>query len=77
MESFIQAIGPGSGGAIVPTPSGNPFAGLERLPTFGDAAELLVEEAMRRAAGNQSLAARLLGISQPALSKRLKQSRIS
>jgi DNA-binding NtrC family response regulator len=77
MESFIQAIGPGSGGAIVPAPSGNPFVGLERLPTFGDAAELLVEEAMRRAAGNQSLAARLLGISQPALSKRLKQSRLS
>ena len=77
MESFIQAIGPGSGGAIAPPPGGNPFAGLERLPTFGDAAELLVEEAMHRAAGNQSLAARLLGISQPALSKRLKQSRLS
>jgi DNA-binding NtrC family response regulator len=77
MESFIQAIGPGGGGAVVPAASGNPFVGLERLPTFGDAAELLVEEAMRRASGNQSLAARLLGISQPALSKRLKQSRLS
>ena len=75
MESFVQAIGPG-GGAVLPTAAGNPFSGLERLPTFGDAAELLVEEAMRRAAGNQSLAARLLGISQPALSKRLKQSRL-
>ncbi|MCT7655579.1 helix-turn-helix domain-containing protein [Oceanimonas sp. NS1] len=30
---------------------------------------------MRRAEGNQSLAARLLGISQPALSKRLKRPR--
>jgi DNA-binding NtrC family response regulator len=76
MESFVQAIGPG-GGAVLPAAGGNPFSGLERLPTFGDAAELLVEEAMRRAAGNQSLAARLLGISQPALSKRLKQSRLS
>lgn len=75
MESFVQAIGPG-GGAVLPAAAGNPFSGLERLPTFGDAAELLVEEAMRRAAGNQSLAARLLGISQPALSKRLKQSRL-
>ena len=50
----------------------NLYAGLERLPTFGEAAELLVEEAMTRANGNQTIAARLLGISQPALSKRLK-----
>jgi DNA-binding NtrC family response regulator len=48
------------------------FAGLERLPSFGEAAELLVAEAMSRANGNQTIAARLLGISQPALSKRLK-----
>jgi DNA-binding protein Fis len=34
---------------------------------------LLVEEAMRRAAGIQSIASRLLGVSQPALSKRLKK----
>ena len=50
----------------------NLFAALEHLPTFGEAAELLVEEAMSRANGNQTIAARLLGISQPALSKRLK-----
>ena len=37
--------------------------------------EFLVEEAMTRAGGNQTLAARLLGISQPALSKRLKMMR--
>jgi DNA-binding NtrC family response regulator len=53
-------------------PEKNLFAGLEHLPTFGEAAELLVEEAMSRANGNQTIAARLLGISQPALSKRLK-----
>ncbi|MGB9081489.1 MAG: helix-turn-helix domain-containing protein, partial [Desulfuromonadaceae bacterium] len=53
-------------------PETNLFADLERLPTFGEAAELLVEEAMSRAKGNQTIAARLLGISQPALSKRLK-----
>ena len=53
-------------------PQKNLFAGLEHLPTFGEAAELLVEEAMTRANGNQTIAARLLGISQPALSKRLK-----
>ena len=53
----------------------NLFAGCDRLPTFIEAADLLVTEAMARAAGNQTLAARLLGISQPALSKRLKSRR--
>jgi DNA-binding NtrC family response regulator len=45
------------------------------LPTLAQIDTLLVEEALRRANNNQSLAARLLGISQPALSKRLKKSR--
>jgi DNA-binding NtrC family response regulator len=53
----------------------NLFEGVECLPTFGEAAEMLVEEAMTRANGNQTIAARLLGISQPALSKRLKLAR--
>lgn len=45
------------------------------LPTLAQMDNLLVEEALKRADNNQSLAARLLGISQPALSKRLKKSR--
>lgn len=45
------------------------------LPTLAQMDHLLVEEALKRADNNQSLAARLLGISQPALSKRLKKSR--
>ena len=53
----------------------NPFAGFPQLPTFSDAAGFLVMEAMDRAKGNQTLAARLLGISQPALNKRLKALR--
>ena len=51
----------------------NPFSGFDELPTFSDAAAFLVLEAMKRANNNQTLAARFLGISQPALSKRLKQ----
>ncbi|GGY04238.1 sigma-54-dependent Fis family transcriptional regulator [Litchfieldella qijiaojingensis] len=51
------------------------FASDEPLPTLDEVADLLVQEAMRRAEGNQSIASRLLGISQPALSKRLKKMR--
>jgi DNA-binding NtrC family response regulator len=75
MDTFVKTIGRPEE-RIVPSPLKNAernlYAGLERLPTFGEAAELLVEEAMARANGNQTIAARLLGISQPALSKRLK-----
>ena len=78
METFVKTIGrPEERSA--PSPQSNAernlYSGLERLPTFGEAAELLVDEAMSRAGGNQTIAARLLGISQPALSKRLKLSR--
>ncbi|NDV19697.1 response regulator [Pseudodesulfovibrio sp. JC047] len=43
------------------------------LPTLAQASDMVVEEAMRRSGGKQTAAARLLGISQPALSKRLKR----
>ena len=78
METFLKTIGKtGDKPAVsaLKTPERNLYSELERLPTFGEAAELLVEEAMCRANGNQTIAARLLGISQPALSKRLKLSR--
>jgi DNA-binding protein Fis len=55
--------------------TGNPFAGVEPLPALPEAVNLLIEEALERSGGNQSLAARLIGISQPALSKRLKAGR--
>ncbi|MEO0442230.1 MAG: sigma-54 dependent transcriptional regulator [Pseudomonadota bacterium] len=43
------------------------------LPSLTEMDQYLIEEAMKRAGQNQSLAARMLGISQPALSKRLKK----
>jgi DNA-binding NtrC family response regulator len=76
MDSFLLAVQRSQeerGATPCLTPRQNPFSGFEELPTFSDAATFLVMEAMERASGNQTLAARFLGISQPALSKRLKQ----
>ena len=47
----------------------------KQLPTIKEATRLLVAEAMRRGGGNQSIAARMLGITQQALSKRLKKDK--
>lgn len=57
---------------VVLTENSMLFAANMPLPTLSNMADLLVDEAMKRASNNQSLAARMLGISQPALSKRLK-----
>jgi len=48
------------------------FAHLTPLPTLKETAGALVAEAMLRAGNNQRLAASMLGISPPALNKRLK-----
>ncbi|PSJ43843.1 two-component system response regulator [Zobellella endophytica] len=74
MEVFRQALGQDSPTPAADTAEQPLFTEVQPLPTLQQAGELLVAEAMRRAQGNQSLAARLLGISQPALSKRLKKS---
>jgi len=75
MDSFLKSIGQSRTGQILSPQNQNPFQSFERLPTFVEAAELLVEEAISRANGVQAIAARLLGISPPALNKRLKMSR--
>lgn len=77
MQSFLDRIGQHDEPEIaeVQDDGDNPFAGLEKLPTLQQAGNLLVDEAMHRSSGNQRIAARLLGISQPALSKRMKQKR--
>jgi DNA-binding NtrC family response regulator len=76
MQTFLERIGAQvrvSGG--FEERGGNLFSAVGDLPTLQQAGRQLVEEALRRSSGNQSIAARLLGISQPALSKRLKQER--
>lgn len=74
MQTFLQRMGKAETAA--PTSAApNVFSGADPLPNLSQAVEQLIAEAMTRADGNQSLASRLLGISQPALSKRLKQQR--
>ena len=75
MKSFLLRIDGLSDHSHIeqPLPTENPFSRLDNLPNLQQAGQLLVDEAMQRSTGNQSIAARLLGISQPALSKRLKQ----
>jgi DNA-binding NtrC family response regulator len=50
---------------------GGPYALFDRLPSLRESSSMLIAEAMHRAEGNQSIAARLLGISRTALNKRL------
>ena len=74
LEHFKSRISQSSGNQIAASGDAlpNPFSAMEVLPNLKEAGRLLVEEAMQRAGGNQSTASRLLGISQPALSRRLK-----
>ncbi len=79
IESFREAIGDAVGGR---NESGNAPAGLAAetavfafpnpLPSASELTELLFDEALKRAGGSQSVAARLLGVSPQAVSKRLK-----
>lgn len=72
-ETFVAAMGQAAAPKLERSSEVDGiFAALDRLPTFSEIAELLVVEAMKRASNNQTIAARLLGISQPALSKRMK-----
>lgn len=47
-----------------------------RFPTLKEAELLHIEDALRRAGGNQGTAAALLGISRPALNRRLARMKV-
>lgn len=76
MKSFKQAIGQSVvDGNSIESAAENFTASLTfgpKLPTLKAAANQLVVEAMRRSAGNQTIAAGLLGMTQPSLNRRLK-----
>ena len=46
------------------------------LPTLKDAESMLIEEALKRACNNQTVAAQLLGMTRSALNKRLIRRRL-
>jgi DNA-binding NtrC family response regulator len=77
MESFKRAMGMQGFNPVersfAAACAGSVFVASQPLPAARGIMDLLVAEAMKRAEGNQSIAARLIGVSQPALSKRLKK----
>lgn len=75
MRAFQRAIERQPQAAVSGSSMENPFTQLDQCPSLTEAVQLLIDDALRRSEGNQTLAARLIGISQPALSKRLRQSR--
>lgn len=75
LESFkrrIDAKDPLRGDETEPEVNFSPFA--DRLPTFDEADAYLVAEALRRADGNQGIAAKMLGVTRQALNRRLHRT---
>jgi DNA-binding NtrC family response regulator len=77
VEVFQKWIGTGIAGKALPAgePAGETEAGVvefpEALPTLKAMSATLIAEAVRRADGNQAVAAKMLGISRQALNQRL------
>ena len=75
VKSFRKAVKQ----QVAEAPSGKSAAPSEapegRFPTLKEAERLHIEDALRRSSGNQGTAAALLGISRPALNRRLARMR--
>ena len=79
MEAFKAEIfkkQPDLAGAVEPKPdeAASQLVFPEQLPTLRQIEQLLVDEALRRSGGNQSIAASMLGITRQALNKRLHKA---
>ncbi len=77
MDIFRRAMGEftGSGEDFTGGRSAGQLVFPEILPTLDQAVSQLINEALARTGGNQTIAAGLLGISRPALNKRLSRRR--
>jgi DNA-binding NtrC family response regulator len=67
--------GPGERPAGDGTPEDDPILFPGRFPTLREAEDAVIEEALKRAEGNQTIAAELLGVSRRALNNRLRRKR--
>jgi DNA-binding NtrC family response regulator len=75
MDVFKKAIGSDQIGGVgdgVAAENQNVAFGA-KLPTLGETTQSLIAEAMKRSEGNQSIAAKMLGITRQALNQRLKR----
>jgi DNA-binding NtrC family response regulator len=71
-DHMARGLQAGGAGVRDPWASAAPITFSDPLPTIKEATRLLIETALERSGNNQSRAAAMLGISQQALSKRLK-----
>ena len=75
MDSFRKAIQKqqktSADDAVADPSDGLPILIPGRFPTLDEVEEAMVREALKRAKGNQGVAATLLGLSRPALNRRL------
>ncbi|MGH7595195.1 MAG: sigma-54-dependent transcriptional regulator [bacterium] len=78
MSSFKEKISQNSAkhlDAIPPNDAAQPLITFpDQLPTIEEAEQMLIDEALRRAGDNQSIAATLLGLSRRALNNRLRRA---
>ena len=76
-KAHIVRKPPGAGNDLEELPPAGHalIAFTEQLPTLKQAEQLVIDEALKRSKGNQSIAALSLGISRQALNKRLQKTR--
>ncbi len=76
LDSFRNKISLSESNTVNPTVQNKSFKLLNfpsRFPTLKEAEDFVIEEALRRAEGNQTIAAELLGITRRALNNRLQR----
>lgn len=74
VRSYLDLYGETNAASPGQADGGDRFCWNGSFPTIEEVTDYLIDEALKRTANNQSAAARLLGVSQSTLSRRLKNS---